>query len=99
MSVYENSRYTKSKVIQEETGEMWLTAPPSIDPDDYDDNRVYKIEPGDNLWSIAYHKLGASKYFWVIADMNNIMNPFEKLKSGDVLILPSRQTLHEEILS
>lgn len=99
MTVYKNSRYAKSTVIQESTGEMWLTTPPSIDPDDFDDNELYEIEPGDNLWTIAHHKLGASKYFWIIAEMNDIMNPFEKLEAKEQLILPFRQTLHEEILS
>lgn len=99
MTVYKKSRYAKSKIVQESTGERWLTTPPPIDPDDFDDNKMYEIKPGDNLWTIAHHELGASKYFWVIAEMNDIINPFEKLEAGTRLILPSIQTLHQEILT
>lgn len=98
MTVYKNSRYEKSKIVQEEDGERWLTNPPDIDPKDFDDNRLHIVEPGENLWNIAYHELGDAKYYWVIAEMNDIINPFEKLEAGEELILPSRDTLHGDIL-
>lgn len=98
MSVFEGSRYTRSKVIQESNGEMYLTIAKSIDPTEFDDNRLHEVRPGENLWNLAHKHLGASKFWWVIADMNDIINPFIKLESGEKLIIPSLQTLHEEII-
>lgn len=50
-----------------------------------DQGYVYKRD--EMLWDIAYRFYGNSKWWFVIADINNIHNPFE-IAEGTNLIIP-----------
>lgn len=50
-------------------------------------NNDYIIQDGDTLQSIAYSIYGDSSFWWVIADINNILNPFEELVVGGILTI------------
>ena len=49
-------------------------------------DRSHRIVYGDKLWMLAYKYYGDSKFWWVIADVNNIINPFELTVGLDLLI-------------
>lgn len=51
------------------------------------DDKVYNIKQGDTLQSIAHKFYGNSKYWYVIADVNEILNPL-LLNIGEQLIIP-----------
>lgn len=49
---------------------------------------VYTVIEGQNLTSIAYKFYGEPLYWYIIADMNNIINPFD-LPIGMKLVIPN----------
>lgn len=52
------------------------------------DSRVYIVIQGDNLTNIAYKFYNEPLYWYLIADVNKIFNPFE-LEIGQTLIIPN----------
>ena len=52
-------------------------------------NDQYKLLiDGDTLDGIAFDYYGNSKYWWVLADVNNIENPFI-LETGTPILIPN----------
>lgn len=51
------------------------------------DERSHVIRYGEELWMIARKYYGNARYWWVIADVNEIINPID-LTPGDELIIP-----------
>lgn len=52
-----------------------------------DNDEMHSVTDYDTLWNISFDKYGTSKYWWVLADVNNIFNPFE-LTVGSNLLIP-----------
>ena len=50
---------------------------------------LHEVETGETLDSIALDNYSNSTYFWVIADFNNIIDPYKKLEPGTMLKLPT----------
>ena len=50
-------------------------------------DRVHHVIEQESIWNIAAKYYGNSKWWWVIADVNLIENPFE-LPIGDVINIP-----------
>lgn len=50
-------------------------------------DKFYIIRSNDEMTTIAYKFYGDSKYWWIIADRNDIENPFI-LEEGKTLIIP-----------
>lgn len=57
---------------------------------------VYKVIENDTLDSIALQFYNNPTYYWIIADFNRIIDPFEKLKEGTLLQIPSISTISFE---
>lgn len=55
---------------------------------------LHKVKPRETLDSIALDSYGNSTFFWVIADFNNIRDPFKPLTEGDVLKIPTLADIH-----
>lgn len=49
-------------------------------------DRSHRVSYGDTLWRLAFKYYGNSKLWWIIADVNNIINPFELTIGVDLLI-------------
>lgn len=52
-----------------------------------DKDRYFTVGDGDEIDPIAYEAYSNSKFWWLIADVNNILFPFE-LNIGDTLVIP-----------
>lgn len=52
-----------------------------------ENDKLYTIKVEDTIWHISYKAYGNSRYYYIIMDANNIINPFE-LTPGDKLIIP-----------
>lgn len=52
-----------------------------------DSDKMHTTTDFDTLWNISFDYYGTSKFWWVIADVNNIMDPFE-LTVGNNLLIP-----------
>lgn len=51
------------------------------------------LKEGEYLWDLAYKFYGDSKLWWIIADTNDIYNPFE-LEIGVELVIPDFETIN-----
>lgn len=49
----------------------------------------HKVSYGDTLDTLALYYYNNPTYFWVIADFNNIRDPYENLKIGTILKIPT----------
>lgn len=47
------------------------------------------VNESDTLDTLALYYYGNPTYFWVIADFNRIQDPFEKLKVGEFIKVPT----------
>ncbi|HHV62128.1 MAG TPA: LysM peptidoglycan-binding domain-containing protein [Firmicutes bacterium] len=97
--IYEDSRYAKMEVALDAEGRPYIVGRRRMPKTDWPDNRAHTVKDGDTLWMLAWQYLGDAEYWWVIADFNNIKDPWEPLEAGRILIIPSERTLREEILS
>jgi hypothetical protein len=50
---------------------------------------AHKVKKNDTLDSLALHYYNNPTYYWIIADFNKIRDPFEDLKIGDTLRIPT----------
>ncbi len=53
------------------------------------DNRSYRIQQADDWGSLAFRTLGDEKRWWVIAEFNQIVDPFDEIAVGRSMVLPS----------
>ena len=56
------------------------------------DDSLYTIKQDDTLITIANKFYGNGRYWFIIADINEIINPFD-LEVGTNLIIPSKKVL------
>jgi len=49
---------------------------------------LYKVKQGDSLDSIALDYYNNPTFYWIIADANNILNPYTKLKVNSEIKIP-----------
>jgi len=55
-------------------------------------DKIHNIVQEEKLWNISFKYYGNSKWWHIIADVNNIENPFE-LIIGDSLLIPDLDTI------
>lgn len=53
----------------------------------------HKIKSGDTLDSLALYYYGNPTYYWIIADFNDILDPFLPLVVGEIISIPTFQAL------
>jgi len=53
----------------------------------------HKVVVGDTLDSIALYYYGNPTYYWIIADFNDILDPFLPLKVDEYISIPTFQQL------
>lgn len=49
----------------------------------------HKVVLGDTLDTLALYYYNNPTYFWIIADFNNIRDPYEELEVGKILKIPT----------
>lgn len=91
------SRYKKTSRITR-NGITYLGLRVSRPYEDRGDDIFYEVRAGDTLSLIAHRYFGEASLWWVVADFNDILDPFEDLVQGDVLRLPSQSRLWMEVL-
>lgn len=92
----ENNLYQTSIALIHGNEEYQLKRfPISYSPTSRDTFHVVKAS--DELDYLAHNYYGESKYWWVIADANNIINPW-KLEVGTNLVIPDLDYIKSHIL-
>lgn len=93
-----SSRYSDTVRVRKGKGvHFGLRRSLSIEPATSD--LYYTVQPGDTLHSIAYKIYKDVSLWWVVADFNEVIDPYAGLVAGDTLRVPSRARLFMELLS
>lgn len=69
-------------------GDYSLESYPLLIPSSPNDFQ-HTLKEGETLQNIAYRYYGDSGKWYIIAEYNNIINPFTELKGGMVLMIPA----------
>lgn len=94
LTLKNNNLYQNGRIIQFDNGEQELEREILDFPGDITDS-YYTIVQGDELTKIAYNKYkdytdDPGKYWWIIADANNIENPLDISDLiGTDIVIPS----------
>lgn len=51
--------------------------------------KIHKVTVGDTLDSLALYYYNNPTYYWIIADFNDILNPFDALEVNSRLRIPT----------
>lgn len=96
--IYRGSRYQKAKVELIDgiptivsRYRPWTTPRP--------DDTFHTVAYGERLDQIAYRYYGDAELWWVVADINGILDPLADLPVGKVLRVPNYRTVIEEVLA
>ena len=102
--ISETSRYRKAIVYYVvETGEWFVGTRQPVNLPPADDDTFLYVRQGETLCDLAYRKWGANfgdaatDLFWVLADVNGIVNPLLALEPGRRLRAPSSDRLLLEV--
>ena len=63
-------------------------------PDD-DSDEFYNVKDGDSLRQIAFAFYNNARLYWVIAELNLILDPFAALEPGKLLRIPTLKRIEE----
>lgn len=58
---------------------------------------THKVIKGDTLDSLSLYYYNSPLYFWIIASFNDILDPYEDLKEGIVLKIPTFNNIKFDI--
>lgn len=92
------SRYAGVQPTKDKDGATLLLGRPRVIKKDFRDNQVHIAVEGEDCTLLAWMYLENERYWWVIADMNNIADALEPFKGGERVTIPSVRTLHQEII-
>lgn len=95
--IYAGSRYARARVGMRDGVETIVSRRKRLGGQRPDDT-FYEVRYGDKLDALAHRFYDNGELWWVIAEVNNIPDPFEPLPVGKMLRIPSRRTVLEEVL-
>lgn len=82
------SPYDNGFTLNYGDGDYSLESYPLLIPSSPNDFQ-HTLKEGETLQNIAYRYYGDSGKWYIIAEYNNIINPFTELKGGMVLMIPA----------
>lgn len=91
------SRYKKTPKVRRK-GNLFYGLRPGVNTAHRGDDTYYTSQTGDSFHSLAHRLYGDVRLWWVIAEFNDVEDPFNDLVPGTTLRLPSRARLHMEVL-
>jgi len=62
-----------------------------------EDDEYYRARGGETLRDIAFEKWGDARLYWIIAELNAIVDPFEPIEGDTELRIPTRKRVIEEV--
>ena len=91
------SRYKDSDLITYD-GERMHGIRDKIDTSEQFDDSIYSVKAGDDLKNIAFNLYKDARLWWVVAEFNDIIDPFENMRTGKNLRYPSLVRITRDIL-
>lgn len=58
---------------------------------------IHTVKENDNLDKLALYYYNNPTYFWAIADFNNIQDPYQELKVGTKLKIPTFSNIQFDV--
>lgn len=86
LKLREENIYAAGFVINLTDGRKLLKANPLNYTPSASNDIGHTLKNDENLWDIAYKFYGSSKWWFVLAHVNNIHNPFEVQEGLDLII-------------
>lgn len=93
-----NSRYKNSEKIIYNSLDVYSKFPKAYSISIRDPLAKHIFDSGDDLELISYKYYGTTKFWWVIAKANNIVDPFIPIAVGTTFYIPRRRYIPEYIL-
>ena len=81
------SPYNNAYALKYNDGDYSLEAKPPIVPESPNDIQ-HTVKDGETLQNIAFRYYGDSGKWYLIAEANNILNPFQELEPYQILRIP-----------
>ena len=97
MAYTEITRYSESDIVKQNGVEFYEIID-TVNSEFRSNDILYNVNNGDTLRGIAFGLYGDARYWWIIADFNKIISPFDQLKVGIQLRCPSLKRIKEDIL-
>lgn len=106
------SRYEYASIHQDECSRLYLDVPePVVLKRSKNEDILYFVSQAESLHNLAFRfykdmlvtnplrEIRPSRFYWVIAQANDIIDPTAELEAGTQLLIPGLGVLNEEILS
>lgn len=90
LMVREDNPYSIGSIYQFDEGDYLLDGP-ELNYNTTGNDRYYTVKQEDTLWQIAHYAYGNSKWYWLIALVNDIEFALE-LPLGKTLLIPDLET-------
>jgi nucleoid-associated protein YgaU len=91
------TRYSEDMKITDYNEECYEISE-TIDNTQKDEDEFVYTKKGDTLRDIADRVYGDARFYWIIGEFNNIINPWEKFTVRKRLRYPSLQRIYEDYL-
>lgn len=83
-----SSPFNDAYIVKYDDGDVSLEVDPPIISRSTSDI-LHKVKSGETLQNIAFRYYGDSGLWYVIAEANVILNPFEELENHNLLLIPA----------
>jgi hypothetical protein len=95
-----SSRYSKGGTVKTST-QVGLGFWERLEIPKHPSDLIYFVERDTEfrIDKISSYFYGDSRYWWVIAQINNILDPYLEITSGRMLVIPSKSRLFSEIIT
>lgn len=100
MSIRTGSRFVRTTLVRQldvsgnPTQPDFLDLEPVIERTDFDDNKNIQVTPSDGWASLGLKYLHDARAWWAIAAFSRVVDPFEELTPGTLLVAPSQTVYH-----
>lgn len=92
------SRYIGGEVAFDKDGIKWVLARIPPVPRNYPGNEYIIAQAGDTLQGLSFRKYGQMRFWDILADENDIIDPTQRLTGGQVVIGPPDGQIQSEVL-
>lgn len=82
------SPYNNAYALKYNDGDYSLEAKPPVVPESSNDIQ-HTVKDGETLQNIAFRYYDDSGKWYIIAEANNILNPFKELEMGTLIRIPT----------
>jgi nucleoid-associated protein YgaU len=91
------TRYSEENIIDYEGNSIYEIRD-KIDTSFRDGDIDYVVKDSFKLTDIAMSLYNDARLWWIIAEFNDIIDPFKKIDAGTILRCPSLRRINEEII-